>query len=284
MGFCSQERSCGEGLYDLVAAQSHQARKVGEPRLILKAGRLTALNSQSRKVFEDSLRAPRFIYPILSKSSVQVVVNSSTEDSPMQTELFDLPTPRTLTENPADSKVSCLEKKFITLRLDQTIGLALVLLVIYVLTFSWGVEKGKRSSREIQGVRTVSADVLPPVVAPVAIAKVSRTLPAESVQDRVPMQVPIPVAELPKPVAKVAPRQDGKFTIQHVTYMTQSAADREIQKLAQKGYQAFVIPSGKHRQVCIAAFQSRQDASKILSQLRNQNLVSGDAYVRPMVR
>ena len=202
----------------------------------------------------------------------------------MQTELFDLPTPRTLTENTADTKVSCLEKTFITLRLDQTIGLALVLLVIYVLTFSWGVEKGKRASHESPAVRPASAEVLSPVVAPAVVATVSRNLPAESVISVVPQEVPIPVAELPKPVAKVAPRPDGKFTIQHVTYMTQSAAEREIQKLAQKGYSSFVIPSGKHLQVCIAAFQSRQDATKILKQLRTQGLVSGDAYVRPMVR
>jgi cell division septation protein DedD len=79
-------------------------------------------------------------------------------------------------------------------------------------------------------------------------------------------------------------KPEGKFTIQHVTYITQSAADREIQKLAQRGYNAFVIPSGKHLQVCIAAFQARPEASKILKQLRAQGLVSGDAYVRPMVR
>jgi cell division septation protein DedD len=202
----------------------------------------------------------------------------------MQTELFDLPTPRTLTEDSTASKISCLERNFITLRLDQTIGLALVLLVIYVLTFSWGVEKGKKSSRESHGVRSASAAVLPSVVAPVAVATVSRNLPVESVEASIPKEVLIPVAELPKPVAKVAPRPDGKFTIQHVTYMTQSAAEREIQKLAQRGYSSFVIPSGKHLQVCIAAFQSRQDASKILKQLRTQGLVSGDAYVRPMVR
>ena len=78
----------------------------------------------------------------------------------MQTELFDLPLPRTLTEDSPVSKTSFLEKNFITLRLDQTIGLILVLLVFYVLTFSWGVEKGKKSSLESQAIRSVSAGVV----------------------------------------------------------------------------------------------------------------------------
>lgn len=201
----------------------------------------------------------------------------------MQTELFDLPSPRTLSEDSPVPKSSFLEKTFITLRLDQTIGLALVLLVIYVLTFSWGVEKGKRPSRESQAVRVVSAVEPSPEVAPAVVASVVKT-PVVAVSDEsVPREVPITVAELPKPVAKVI-KPEGKFTIQHVTYITRSAADREIQKLAQRGYSSFVIPSGKHLQVCIAAFPSRQEASQILKQLRAQGLVSGDAYVRPMVR
>ncbi len=202
----------------------------------------------------------------------------------MQTELFDLPSPRTLSEEPAVPKTSFLEKNFITLRLDQAIGLILVLLVVYVLTFSWGVEKGKwSSSRESQVIRSTAAEVLPEESAPAVVASVAKTPGVAVIDESVPQEVPITVPELPKPVAKVA-KPDGKFTIQHVTYITQSAADREIQKLSQKGYTSFVIPSGKHLQVCIAAFQSRQDATQILKQLRGQGLVSGDAYVRPMVR
>ena len=201
----------------------------------------------------------------------------------MQTELFDLPSPRTLSEESPVSKTSFLEKTFITLRIDQTIGLTLALLVSFVLTFSWGVEKGKRGSHESQVIRPISAvlsssgpygNVAPPV---------AKDAPLNFSDDSVPKDVPITVAELPKPVAKVT-KPDGKFTIQHATYITQSAADREIQKLAKMGYSSFVIPSGKHRQVCIAAFQSREDASQLLKKLRAQRLVSGDAYVRPMVR
>lgn len=201
----------------------------------------------------------------------------------MQPELFDLPIPRTLSEEPAVSKISFLEKKFITLRLDQAIGLTLVLLVIYVLTFSWGVEKGKRSSQEGQAIRPVLAESHSQEVSQAAVASVAKVPAIALADESVPKEVPLAVAELPPPVAKVA-KPDGKFTIQHVTYITRSAADREIQKLAQKGYNSFIIPSGKHLQVCISAFQSRPDAIRLLKQLRDQGLVSGDAYVRPVVR
>jgi cell division septation protein DedD len=201
----------------------------------------------------------------------------------MQTELFDLPSPKTLTEEAPVSKPSYLEKTFITLRLDQTIGLAFILLVVYVLTFSWGVEKGKKASQEGQVVRSVAAETLPVESAPAVVASVAKVAAEPAIEESVPKVVPITVPELPKP-EPLAAKPEGKFTIQHVTYMTKSAADREIQKLAQKGYNAFVIPSGKHLQVCIAGFQSRPEAIRLLKQLRGQGLVSGDAYVRPMVR
>lgn len=201
----------------------------------------------------------------------------------MQTELFDLPTPRTLTEESTALKASFLEKTFISLRLDQMIGLTLVLLVFYVLAFSWGVEKGKRSAYPSQVVRSSAplAEVQSSI--PVASAQPVKASAEASADVVVPRVIPLTVEELPKPVAKVT-RPDGKYTIQHVTYVTQSAADREIQKLAQRGYRSFIIPSGKHFQVCIAAFPSRQAATGLLKKLRSEQLASGDAYVRPMIR
>ena len=151
----------------------------------------------------------------------------------MQTELFDLPLPRTLSEDSTVSKGSLLEKTFITLRLDQTIGLVLVLLVIYVLTFSWGVEKGKKSLSASQVIRSVSAEASSAQVSQAVVASVVKTPLLSMTDESVPKEVQITVAELPKPVAKVA-KPDGKYTIQHVTYITQSAADREIQKLARE--------------------------------------------------
>ena len=202
----------------------------------------------------------------------------------MQTELFDLPSPRALSEEPAATKTSFLEKTFLTLRLDQAIGLALVLLVLYVLIYSWGVEKGKRSSVDTQVIRATSAAVLPTEVPPATVVTPSADpVPSAMPSASVPVEMPVTIAELPKPVAQVS-KPEGKYTIQHVTYITQSAADREIQKLAKMGYNAFVIPSGKHLQVCIAAFQTRQEAVEGLRQLRAKKLTTGDAYVRPMVR
>jgi hypothetical protein len=65
-----------------------------------------------------------------------------------------------------------------------------------------------------------------------------------------------------------------------VIYRTKSAAEREIQSLTKKGQAAFIIPSGKYLQVCIAGFQTKKEADSYMKQLRTQRVISGDAYVR----
>lgn len=195
----------------------------------------------------------------------------------MQTELFEWSS-RPVAEQPAAPQASLLGRTFITLKWDQAIGVVLVLLVFYVLTFSWGVERGRRSAFESHVLKSASTvAVQTPEPATVVETVEKKDLPA--VTETLPVEVAIPVTELPKPVASVS-KPDGKYTIQHITYVTQSAADREIQRLAKAGQTSFVIPSGKHLQVCIAAFQTRQEASRLLKQLRVQGVVSGDAYVR----
>ena len=199
----------------------------------------------------------------------------------MQTELFEMSSSPVVPEEPVVSKSTFLEKTFITLRLDQTIGVALVLLVIYVLAFSWGVEKGKRAVRGSYGTGSSSAvPVATETVKVVAAPSVNKS--PEVVVARVTSQeMPVAVTDLPKPVAKVV-LPNGKFTIQHVTYLTQSAADHEVERLAKLGQSAFFVPTGKHFLVCISSFQTKQEASKLLRQLRTQHLVSWDAYVRPI--
>ena len=196
----------------------------------------------------------------------------------MQTELFDLPSSQNTVEEDIAPKASFLEKTCLTLRLDQAIGLLLVLMVLFVLVFSWGVEKGKQSVSELKTV----VPIVTPLASPAVQAPVKEPL-AVAGKEVIPHEIPITVEALPKPVAKVNV-PEGKYTIQHVTYVTQSAADREIQKLGKQGYSSFVIPSGKHIQVCIAAFQTRSEAIKLLKQLQSRHLVSGDAYVRPITR
>lgn len=205
----------------------------------------------------------------------------------MQTELFEMTSTSEIQDPTPVSQPSFLEKTIITLRLDQAIGFFLVMLIFYVLAFSWGVEKGKRA---VQSQMTAQAKIIStsPVVeiptSPKVRSEISAAQPsvASAVVSSSPAKEAsvIPVAELPKPVAAVPEKPAGKYTVQHVTYLTQEAADREVQRLKKAGQTAFAVPTGKHFVVCIASFQTRQEATQFLKQLKTQRIVSLDAYVR----
>ncbi len=216
----------------------------------------------------------------------------------MQTELFEFPTPKAILEERTAPKASFLEKKIFILRVDHLLAIFMLLSVFYVLVFSWGVENGKRQlaksrifrvpSEQVVETNTDVGGVLPQTVAASERATqvfqpAAKIMSSESVQVEIPREVPMTVSELPKPIAQVV-RPEGQFTIQHVTYVTQKAAEAEIARLSKLGYQAFTIPSGKHYQVCIDAFQTKESAKEMLKNLRTKKIVSGDAYVRPMIR
>ncbi len=189
----------------------------------------------------------------------------------MQSELFELSSPK-VQESAASLRPTFIERTSFTLTLEQAIGLTIVLLVFYVLTFSWGVERGKHLTFETHTVR--------PAAVPVeTVAVFEEPAPVAKVVETVTKKTPVIVSELPKPVASVS-KPVGKYTIQYVTYVTQSAADREAQRITKRGHSAFVIPTGNHFQVCIQAFQTRQEASRFLKSLKAQRTVSMDAYVR----
>ncbi len=187
-------------------------------------------------------------------------------------------------------KKNILEKNILSLRLDQAIGLVLVLMVFYVVVFSMGFEKGKRSIHNSQVLKS-SAPVAP-VSEPLPrnlLLYEDTALPSageKALVATVPQQIPIPAVVSDKSSNQESDtessRPAGKYTIQHVIYTTRSAAEREVLRLTQKGERAFIVPSGKYIQVCLAGFTTKKEADQYLKQLRTQKVIAADAYVRNM--
>ena len=201
----------------------------------------------------------------------------------MQGDLFG-PTPIQTASLQNTSKLAFLEKRQISIRMDQALAGMIALLVIYVLIFSFGVEKGKRlGMAELKAERAknqrmvhelseklfsntgVPASALPQPAVIASLKETKEVVPSKSDETQAVSSAAAPA---------------GKFTIQHVTYHSKQAAEREMKRLAEKGYQSFVIPKGRFWQVCINGFDSRKQATELLSSLKAQKIVAADAYVR----
>jgi cell division septation protein DedD len=73
------------------------------------------------------------------------------------------------------------------------------------------------------------------------------------------------------------------WTIQLITYVGQVKANEEVKKLKAKGWDAFVIPSGKYAQLCVGKFNTKNEAERFMSEVRGLKTYSG-AYVRRVKR
>jgi len=202
----------------------------------------------------------------------------------VQDDLFDWKKPAAL--GTPSQKMPMLEGKRLLLRLDQALLLGIILLVFYVVIFSWGVERGKTV-----GISETLVEAAAPEVAPKPLlVPQKKVVPSKDKSHEVTISVETITQEdkaekgREKPVMILSPKAPqyplGKYTIQHVTYLTDTAAQREIQKLKQMGHEAFVIPSGRYLQVCINAFRSRKQAMNTLKTFKTNGITPGDAFVR----
>lgn len=158
-----------------------------------------------------------------------------------QGEFFnDLPN---LTEKPKKRKFN-LGKIALSLSYENLIVLAIGLIMLLIVCYSLGVEKGKSFVR---------ADV--------------ERIPQEQAQQPPSPQTPEPKKER----TELASDQESLETspyIQVASFRTDKYAKREMETLKDKGYQTFVTKWGKFRVVCVGGYKDKDQARKALEQLR----------------
>jgi len=193
----------------------------------------------------------------------------------MQHDLFGPAAPPPHAAYCAPPKADFLEKHRFSLRFDQAIVAFIGLLMVYVLVFSYGVEKGKRFAvAELKAERAKRESMAQEFRQKLYEKDGAPTSPAA--------QTPAAQEDRPdsEPAAGDLPR--GMYTIQVITFKSPSAAAREIGRYAEKGRRGFVIPSGSFHQVCIDRYETREKANQVLKELKGEGLAPHDAYVRPM--
>lgn len=178
--------------------------------------------------------------------------------------------------------------KDLTLSAEHIIVSAIIFVMVTVLFFSFGVEKGKRMVRvsilEAAGIsRTV--EVVPPETPGVVSSRLlagrgeAQAAPAVTVSplaEKETLRSPrggleTPVEASPKMEAQPQ-KKDAKdiFTIQVASFNSPQSAQKEAMLLKQKGYDIFVLPKGKHSIVCVGKFGQRNEAKAFSNKLKNR--------------
>lgn len=134
---------------------------------------------------------------------------------------------------------------------EKTIIIAIGFIVIAVIAFSIGAEKGKRQALQA------------PEPAPIA-----KPVPAIKPEARavVPVQNPQPMMAAP-----------GNYTIQLASFQNKTLAQKEAAALKKKGLAALVVSKGSYNIVCVGSFSSKESAKTLLTELRKKYQ---DSFIR----
>lgn len=188
---------------------------------------------------------------------------------------------------------SFLSRHQLTLTYDKLLVVLIAWVIVFALTYSFGVEHGKRAvERSLESLLPAHTDTVSLNVGSKTSSETS-TLNGETVilvnqepavdAKHIPAGQTVSDPRSPSsfPVADLA--KEGSYTVQLVTYANEKQAIREIDHLKTKGHEGFVIPSGHYYQVCANYFDDKVKAGNFLKQFSELSRYP-DAYVRPVVR
>ncbi len=150
---------------------------------------------------------------------------------------------------------------------ERIILVSIGLLIVGTISFSVGVEKGRRmeSQNRDTAVKTAVATNTRPSV---ALTQKQEKLPS-------------PTATAPLPVqTTITPTVTGeRYTIQVASYVTEGAAQKEGERLKRQGYSTLVLKKGKYTILCVGEFNSREQAQSFLSVFKKQKAYR-DCFIR----
>lgn len=194
---------------------------------------------------------------------------------------------------------SFLSKYQITLKLDKALLLLIAMIFAFTLSHSFGVERGKRiMERKFEALipaQTQTFSAPDPMDDPNEVVESETVVLTETPKSDLKLLTPaiegpmgkrdvaIQASETPAPPTPTELKKMGNFTVQLVTYDNKTLAEKEITRLKSKGYEGFIIPSGRFFQVCANYFDNKSKARTDLEALKQTGRYP-DAYVRPVLR
>ncbi len=168
----------------------------------------------------------------------------------------------------------------LSLSIENVTILMMAVVVIMVMSFSLGMEKGKRVSKSMI-LRMLHPDLavqeaLQPSVAPEAEA--TNLNPDSKIEG--PAPAPTPLAQLDKNAAgSGAPDRaesgeekvvDKFYTIQVASFKKRDMAQKEAMQLQDKGYDIMVVPKGQYSIVCVGKFPAEEEAKVVSQELKKK--------------
>ncbi len=193
---------------------------------------------------------------------------SNNYNNPVQFEFFS-----GHSQNPENGKNSRNEYKCLTLSFENIIVLCIIFVMSLVLSYSFGVEKGKKTAMPMHTPRPIET---------VQSADNQKAGGPEVISLAEPEEEVIRIETVPEPEPQLAPEgqtesaaidepvDEDFFTIQVASFKLEKNARIEAARLKDIGYDIYVQAKGNYSIVCVGKFMQREKAEEFASKLKNR--------------
>jgi hypothetical protein len=190
----------------------------------------------------------------------------------------------------------------LTLSLEKTVFTSIAIMMIVVVVYAIGIERGKivqRESPQLPVEKTIKSitiggprPVQLPAPQPDPVAEKKAQAVEKKIQTAAPAVQAVQTAVISghpqqaAPVVKTEPvsiqalplsAQPKPYTIVGATFTRKDWADKEVEKLKKSGQESAVYQSANYFLVCVGSYQTKDEAKAALTKIRN---AYKDAYLR----
>jgi len=151
---------------------------------------------------------------------------------------------------------------------EQIIFISIAVIMLMVLLFSLGVERGKRLASGPVGERE---DL------PSKRVEVSEMQKAPGPVEHIEATPSKDVAEAKEPVKEKKVLGSKLYTIQVIAYRSKKSAQKELVRLGKKGFNPFIIIGGGYYQICVGEYNNQKEAEKGYRELKK---TYKDSFIR----
>ncbi len=162
-----------------------------------------------------------------------------------------------------------LQKDGVVIPVDTTVLLAVVIILLLTLSFSWGVEKGRRltlqdlsAEKEIPGQATVTA-----IKEPTTDKSPQREQAEEETEIITTVRaIETEIEEATK--TKKIETEQVLYKIQVASFLTINSAKQEASRLKEKGFPVIIDQKGRYSVVYVGNFQNENEAKATQEKLK----------------
>ncbi len=177
--------------------------------------------------------------------------------------------------NPQEPEKKRFLLRDLTFPIENIIVILIIVVMGFVLAFSYGVEKGKmtdfstaEASKNNDAKLTENAIIEPPTETKIQVVE-KDSARSNSASSKV-KEEKIEVLKIPaiEEIEEDVPLNN--YTIQVASFKREVNARKEALTLKKKGYESHVVPKGSHSIVCVGKFIAKLEAERFSSKLKNK--------------